>query len=193
MSNTVTKAEFARIIGRDSGWVTRLAQRGRLVLEGEGREARVLVAESKALIEQTRASRDDVAARHADKRSAHGSSGVVPPAYDPGDSMEKARRIKVVSEARRFAAAADREEMERDKLAGDLIAREDVDAAMKFIGASVRGLAEVFADQIAPIVAPMTNLDEVHAALAEARRDELVRLGEAIERQQAALAKGGAA
>lgn len=107
--------------------------------------------------------------------------------------MAEARRAKVLAESRRVQAAADREEMERDKLAGDLIAREDVDAAMKFIGASVRSLSEVFADQVAPIVAPMSNLDEVHAALTEARRDELVRLGEAIERQQAALARGGAA
>ena len=220
MSNLATKAAFARLLGRDRSWVTRMAHAGRLAMEGQGKAQRVKVAESRALLEQTAGNRDDVAERHAEARAkpaakerepdfAFGTAAAidrppVPEAQPAAESaarplseaiereMDQARRAKILAESRRVQAAADREEMERDKLAGDLIAREDVDAAMKFIGASVRGLAEVFADQIAPIVAPMTNLDEVHAALAEARRDELVRLGEAIERQQAALARGGA-
>lgn len=221
MSNLVTKAEFARLIGRDRSWVTRMAQAHRLVIEGQGKAARIKVAESKALLEQTAGTRDDVAARHADERRgrprkdrqpdfAFGSAAVIEPAPVPqpkpapesppaavpesvasaeATEMAEARRAKLLAESRRVQAAADREEMERDKLAGDLIAREDVDAAMKFIGAGVRGLLEVFPDQVAPIVAPIGNLDDCHAALTEACRNTLVQLGELVERQQAALAK----
>lgn len=209
MNTVLTKAAFARLIGRDRSWVTRMAQAQRLVMEGHGRHARVRVAESQALLAQTAGLRDDVAARHAEARSkaaipapiAAPPAPEAPPAGDPAanglpafvlNEMDEARRAKLLAESRRVQAAADREEMERDKLAGDLIAREDVDAAMKFIGASVRGLMEVFPDQIAPVVAPITTLDDVHAALTEACRDTLVRLGEAIERQKDALARGGA-
>lgn len=223
LANLVTKAAFARLIGRDRSWVTRMAQAGRLAMEGQGKAQRVKVAESKALLEQTAGNRDDVAERHAEARTkppakerepdfAFGTAAAiepppVPEAQPAAESparplseaiaieMDQARRAKLLAESRRVQAAADREEMERDKLAGDLIAREDVDAAMKFIGASVRGLLDVLPDQLAPIVAPMANLDEVHAALTEAARDVLVRLGETIERQQVALGagKGGAA
>lgn len=232
MSNLATKAAFARLIGRDRSWVTRMAQAGRLAMQGQGKAQRVKVAESRALLEQTTGNRDDVAARHAEARQqapakpakerapdfAFGTQAAIMLAPSPGAQpspesppatpgataarplseaiereMDQARRAKILAESRRVQAAADREEMERDKLAGDLIAREDVDAAMRFIGATVRGLMDVLPDQIAPIVAPMTSLDETHAALTEATRDVLVRLGETIERQQAALARGGAA
>ena len=185
MSEPVTRAEFARIIGRDRAWVTRLAQAGRLKLAPDGR---VLVEESKALIEQTRGSRDDVIQRHEEKRQAPAESRSATQA-DPNDSMERARRVKAVSEARRSAAAAEIEELERDRLRGSLIAREDVDAALKFAGATLRGEIERLADQLAPLVAPVADLEECRATIEQAARDILARFVQACERQAAQLGR----
>lgn len=212
MPSLVTKAEFARLIGRDRSWVTRMQQAGRLATEGEGRGMRIRVDESRVLISQTAGYRDDVASRHQESRhpaaqqNGQPATNAVPDAPAPqppaesgaaGEArsqmaieIEAARHAKVLAESRRVQAAADREEMERDKLAGDLIAREDVDAAMKFIGASIRGLLDVFPDQIAPIVAPIGTLEDCHAALTDACRNTLVQLGEVIDARRADLAKG---
>lgn len=214
MSNQVSKAEFARLIGRDRSWVTRMQQAGRLVTDGHGRSMKILVAESRAAIEQTAGHRDDVASRHENARHEQArqiapESPISPPAMPPVQSIpespadaetrsrlaleiESARHAKVLAESRRVQAAADREEMERDKLAGDLIAREDVDAAMKFIGASVFALLDVFPDQTAPIVAPIASIEGCHAALTEACRNTLVKLGEAIDQQKAVLQRKAA-
>lgn len=189
MIATVSKAEFARIIGRDRAWVTRMAQEGRLAMEGEGPKARVKVAESRALIDQTRGTRDDVADRHAENRSYQGFHGNERP--EPDESMERARKVKAVSEARRVAALADTEEMNRDKLAGNLIAREDVDAAMRFVGSTFRGLTDVMPDQLAPVLAPGMSVDDAHAALADAVRDLQQRFAEAVTKQSETMAREG--
>jgi hypothetical protein len=76
--------------------------------------------------------------------------------------------------------------------AGNLIPREEVDAAMKFIGAAVRAQADVYADQTTPLVAPITDLNEVHEILAQSRKDELAELGQVIEKQRAELQKAAA-
>jgi hypothetical protein len=204
----VTMAAFARLIGHDRSHVTRLRQAERIVCTGSGRATLVDVAASIALIKQTSGLRDDVAARHASARpapmgqggesprtqpAAPGSANVAASPDTPPEAplgiMEQARRDKLLAESRRVQASADREEMERDKLAGDLIAREDVDAAMKFVGATVRSEMEILPDQLAPLVVPITSIEEAHTLIAEAGSNILVRLGEAIERQQAALAR----
>lgn len=179
MAELLNQSQFAKRIGQSRQHVGKLKEAGRLVMVGDKVDAEASIA----LIAQTAGNRDDVRDRHAQARAA--SAGEVPAPVI--DSMEKARRVKAVSEARRVAALADKEEMERDRLAGDLIAREDVDAAMKFIGATVRGLLDVFPDQTAPVIAHVTSMDECHAMLTEACRNVLVGLGDAIEKQRAAL------
>jgi len=59
---------------------------------------------------------------------------------------------------------------------------------MKFIGATVRSLMDVFPDQVTPLVAPVTDLGEVHQHLTDAARNVLIGLGEAIRQQQEKLA-----
>jgi hypothetical protein len=45
----------------------------------------------------------------------------------------------------------------------------------------------VYADQTTPLVAPITDLHEVHEILAQSRKDELAALGLVIEQQRAEL------
>lgn len=145
--------------------------------------AAVDVDASLRLIKQTSGNRQDVA-----DRNAYGRGNDQPLA---GDNMEKARRVRAVSDARSAAAKADKEEMERDQMAGNLLAREDVDAAFKFLGAAFRAQMDVFPDQVAPVVAPVTSLEEVHAMLTDHCRNVLAQLGEAIQKRRAELQRGG--
>lgn len=225
-ADRMTRAAFARHMGRHRSWVTRLAHAGRLV----ERDGLVDVAASLSAIEATAGLRDDVARRHGEARQGRKSGAQAatgapdasaprnppdrPPAGpqdggggesddggDAGDSLTtaddrdqlaRARLAKVLADSRRVQAAADREEMERDRLAGALIAREAVDLAMGFVGGTVRAELDVFADQVAPLVTPMSALEDVHAALTEAARNIQARVAEAIERRMADLVKGAA-
>ena len=78
-----------------------------------------------------------------------------------------------------------------EKKVGNLIPKEDVDAALKAMGAAVRSAMEVFPDQTAPIVAPVLDLEEVHSLLAQACRDALAGIEHSLARYQAELQGGG--
>lgn len=204
-ARALTFKEFADLQGWRPSYVTKLRKAGRLVLSAEGR---VKVRESLELIAQTAGNRGDVAKRHQAAREEHATAAgeeknAVESAAPSGkgekrrrvredageDAMREAMKQKALAESRRVIALADREEMERDRLAGDLIAREDVDAAMKFIGATVRGLLDVFPDQTAPLVIGVKDMDECHAVLTESCRNVLIDLGQVIEKQIAAIGK----
>jgi len=172
MKKLMSQSEFARHINQSRQHVSALKQAGRLVLVGD----KVDAEQSKELIKNTAGNRDDVKARYSESKKSRSDEK-----EQFSETIKEAQRVKVMAESRRVAAIADKEEMERDKLAGELIAREDVDASMKFIGASVRSLLDVFPDQVAPVLAPINDINECHALLTEQCRNVLVRLGEAIE------------
>jgi hypothetical protein len=184
----MSQTAFAAHIGRSRQYVGKLKLAGRLALTRDGR---IKVKESLELIEATKGARDDVAERNAAERGATPAAGsrrrMAAGDEIHAETLKEAARLKALAESRRVQAVADREEMERDRLAGNLIPREEVDAAFRFIGAQVRALADVYPDQTAPLVAPVADLHEVHAILADTRRNELVALGEAIEKQRSAL------
>lgn len=194
----VTRKQYAEHRGCAPSYVTALGKQGRLVLDAQGR---VLVAETDALIANTGGDRPDVAARHATGRTqtaakaqteaGHGVDMAAPeksPKSAQGVTGERMADARV----RKEAAQADQEEMKAAQMAGALVAREDVDAAMKFIGAAVRGILDVLPDQTAPLVAPTTSMEEVHALLTDATRNALHDLWRVIERQQDQLTAKGA-
>lgn len=181
MSQTETKSAFAKRIGKTPQYVTKLIDEGRVVLEGEGRKAKVKVAESLELYEATKGHRDDVAARHEEGRQAPAPQ--TPAQGESDQSMAQAKRVKAVSEARRMAAVADQEEMARDKLAGALVSREDVDFVMRDFGATFRSLMENLADRLAPVVFPLTTLDETHAAINDIADELQQEMAETLKRR----------
>ena len=69
-----------------------------------------------------------------------------------------------------------------------MIAKDDVDQALKALATAVRTRIDVLPDQLAPLVAPVTDLQEVHALLAEHGR--LILSGVADELQRAAETLG---
>ena len=191
---TLGKKAFAEFLGVAPSYVTALVKAGRVVLDGEGRAAQIKVAETLALLESTTGGRFDVARRHAAARIGRDKNGAgISQSRSTSETIAKRdaddpRDERLVdAKTRKESAQADQEEMKAAQMAGNLIAREDNDAAMRFLGAAVRAAMEVFPDQTAPIVCAVTDLNETHALLTDACRNVLADIGAAIERQQAAL------
>lgn len=202
IANVCTQAEFAARQGWHRSTVTRLKQAGRLVMQG----ARVDAAASLARIEETGGMRFDVAERHAAQRSQQGAqktaavpsagvgegadTGGAPIAPPPPDAPMGERRSD--AQARKEAALADKAEMEVQQMRGALIPKDDVDAALRAIGASIRARLDVMADQLAPLLAPVTDLDEAHALLAEHARGILSAVADDLSRAAVAAGQGAA-
>lgn len=181
VGNRVSQAEFSRLLGVDPAHVTRLKQDGRLVMDG----GKVLVAESRARIEATRGERDDLRERHAAARGAAGVQAPTQPlAGEPIDSLARAAQVLKLAKAREGLAQAQIREMERDKLAGSLLARDDVEQALADIGALVRAELDALPDQLAPQLAPVADVEEVHALLAAHCRNTLLRLADVLRKKR---------
>ncbi len=131
---TETRSQFAARIGKDKSYVTRLADAGRLVLVGEGRSALVDIEASLMRIEETKGGRDDVAARHAAEK---------------GQQAAKPDESRVSAQTRKEAAQADIAEMERDKLKGMLVERDQVEQALADVVAFARQGFENFPHRVA--------------------------------------------
>lgn len=180
---TCTQAEFARLMGVNRSTVTRTwKQAGRLVMVGDQVDVEASRERIRGTADPTRV---DVAERHAAARAPEASAPSAAPADDRvGNSYQAARAIK-----EKYAALSAKADYERQ--IAHLIPREDVDAALRHLGAAVRSAMDVFPDQTAPLVAPLVSMDEVHALLAEACRSVLQGIDDALARQQAALAGSG--
>lgn len=192
--SATTQADFARLQGWNRSTVTRLKQAGRLVLDDRGH---VEVEASLRRIEETGGMRFDVAARHAKNR---GQAGVTPqpeaeiatPAASDATAAATERQPgcenRASAQARKESAAADLMEIELAQKRGNLIPREDVDAALKHFAAAARARLDVLADQLAPVVAPVTDMDEIHALLSEYHRGVLAGIADDLQRAEGALA-----
>lgn len=177
MSTVVTKAAYARHRGWARSTVTRALARGRLVATDDGR---IDLEASDALYAST--------ATHAPRSPGAGDPS-------PAESADDAAALSglpsaTASRARREHFEAELKELDYRQRIGDLIPRDDCDATLRFAAAALRAQLDVFPDQTAPLVAPVTSLDEVHALLSEACRQVLVDVSESVKRQCAALDKG---
>jgi hypothetical protein len=148
------KSEFALFIGRAPSYVTKLLNEGKVVMTQDGR--RVKVAESLRLIEQGRA-HASWSTKPPIPQAPAGQEA--PPATEPPPASGDAqlRQSRAEAEARKAAAQADQEEMKASQMRGDLIPREEVEAALGFVGGAIRGALDLLPDQTAPIVAPITD------------------------------------
>lgn len=196
-TTTLGKKAFADLIGRSPSYVTKLKNDGRLVMTSDGKK--VNVAASQRLIEQTAGIRGDVTDRWQAARNARtdGNASLATPepektpqrptaqadaAEKIGSSLQAARAVK-----EKYAALTAKAEYET--LIGNLIPREDVDAVLRFVGATVRSLMDVYPDQNAPVLCAVSDIHEVHAHLTDACREVLAQLGAAIDRQKQTIAK----
>lgn len=190
----MSRSAFAARIGVRPSYVTKLGEQGRLVLTADG----LVDAEaSERLIEQTAGDRPDVADRHAAARGAKKTAGrdadIAAPEKTPqrptaqaeaaekiGSSLQAARAVK-----EKYAAM--RAKIEYEMLVGDLVPKDDVETALRFVGAAVRSAMEVFPDQITPLVAPTLDMAEVHEILTQSCHEVLRRVADDIAKQKAAI------
>jgi hypothetical protein len=193
MNEHLSMADFARLKGVHKGTVTRWRQQGRIVMHGR----KVNVPASEQQLQETGGARPDVADRHARKRKVASPPQTPPevPALPEGDegagegdgrgpgSYQAARAMNEHYKALRAQA-------EYEQMIGNLVAREDVDTAMRNVGAAVRAALDVMPDQTAPLVGPITDLHEVHGLLADACRNVLHGLGETLAREGRDMGKG---
>lgn len=199
---TEIRAQFATRLGVNRSTVTRWAEQGRLI-EADGR---IDVEASLARLQATSGGRDDVKLRHALARAAKNASGAAEgqgqgqsatPLAETGATAAPADpaglprgESRADAQARKEAAQADLAEMEVKQKRGDLIPREDVDAALRAMGAAVRAAMDVFPDQTAPLVAPVTVLDECHLVLQEQCRNVLAGIADQLARQAESIGRG---
>jgi hypothetical protein len=172
----MTQAEYARRRGWARSTVTRALHKGRLVKTPDGL---IDVEASDTRYQATAVRPAQATGATAEATAAEGGvHGLMPSAAN--------------SRAKREHYEAEIKALEYRQRVGDLIPREDVDTVLRFVTAAVRSAMDVYPDQVAPLVAPETDLDEVHARLAEACRQVLVDIGDAIRRQHQALPQGSA-
>lgn len=172
--STESLADFARRRGVNKSTVTRWAKAGRLVLDGNA----VQVEKSLDLLAATAGYRADVARRHQLEREERDSAASAGPGLR--EQLRLAALEKARNEGRIKAAQADKLEMERDELAGNLVRRADVDYVLDDYGALLRrllaGRAErqgaelgLSADQITALAEADDNLLAELAAALKAR------------------------
>lgn len=162
MSQAVTQAEFANMLGVVRSYVTKLKQSDRLVLGSDGL---VLVEESAERIYDTAdPNRMDVADRWAEKRElqnlcTYQSEQLAEKNKDgPGEESERMAKVRAMR------ADADMKEMMRDKQAGQLIERIAVEAAIEDVMTTVRQALEQQPHRVAPMLVGL-DLDAIRATL----------------------------
>lgn len=159
----ITQAEFAALIGKDKGYVTRLKQAGKLVMVGEGRDARVDVEASKSRLNES-----------ADPaRGAQGDKGSADKGKAHHTSYNDAR-------TRNELAKAQNAELDLAVKIGKLV---DADEARLFaadLAASFRGALEILPDRLAPELVPLSDTEAVRGVLVESFEQVLTDLADKI-------------
>jgi len=153
---TVSRAEFARLMGVNKSAVTRWAEKGQIVTVS----GQVDVEASRARLQETGGERPDVADRHAQERAAKISSGgavSVPKTDGVGNSYQAARAVK-----EKYLALDAKASYEQR--IGQLIPRADVEQALDDLVAAVRAGVENLPHRIAAQLVGK-DLDTVRALL----------------------------
>ena len=137
MSNAVRQSEFARIIGCGRSYVAALKKAGRLVMTDDGL---VLVEESKASIARSNG---------APERAA-----VVPQEF--GDARSRREHIE-----------AELKQIELDEKRGRLVVAAEVVAVVADVSTTLRAQLESMPDRLAPMLATVTDEQQIRAVLAD--------------------------
>jgi tryptophanase len=183
-----TQAAFARRIGVTPGYVSMLKSSGRLVMTDDGK---VDVEKSIKLIKETGGAKPWLAERHAAARGrpvllevqrsdSHEETTRTQDEDEIGNTYQAARAVK----EKYLALQA---KLAYEEQSGNLIPKEHVEYALKSFATSARVKLEVLADQLAPEVAPITDIDELHALLSERFRDVAASIADDMARTEAEL------
>jgi len=180
-----TQADFARRLGVSRPYVTQLKREGRLVLSEDG------LVDAEASLARIKATEDPSKARKASQgHPAEKNAPAAPMApakseMDGMTGMEKVGGAFKLWQARKMKADAEMAEMEKSRMARDLVPRDAAEFAMDDLAAGVRSRLENLPARWAPVLAPMDDLNQIQATLTELVENEL----RALSSQQAKRAK----
>jgi len=154
-----TRADFARRINVRQSYVNKLAEQGRLVFAENGQDIDA-EASIKKINESKDPSRQYVAERHAENKSASGPLSDNKEHDLIGQSYGKARAFK-----EQYAALTAR--LEYEKALGQVVEKSTVLDAGKELGQMVRNTFENLPDLVAEELAAASSAERVRALLAE--------------------------
>jgi len=158
MPELITQSEFAQRQGWWPSYVTKLKQADRLVLV----DGKVNVEASLKRIKETEdPNRDDVRARHAASRR-NGADG---PAMPEDHEAKKVSRGFNAARAEKEHYLAQTAKLEYERAIGQVVDTATVRNAGAQAGAALRAVLENLPDQLAPLLAPITDEDEVRRLL----------------------------
>lgn len=176
-SNQTTRSKFAKVLGVSPSYITKLANHGRLVFTDDGKK--ILIAESKARIDETKdPNRDDVGQRHENERN-NGETKT-----NPADEVSSVKFRE--SRAKKEHYLALKAQVEHERLVGELCDVESARHAGGEVGEIVRSLLENLPDQMSPMLAVETDENRVHALLVESIEQIL---GDIADKIQAGMVK----
>lgn len=175
---TETRADFARRMGWSRSSVTRAVQDGRVVLAGDLVDVEASLQKIEALAHP--AAHHQAHVRQLEEARKAKADGSEKPAEEGIEALNL--RLKR-AEADKREHEAEMARMERETMAGNLIAREDVEFALSDFGSYLRVIMENLPDRLAPVVHPLQSMEETHAALAEAANDVLQTMHDKLLQQ----------
>lgn len=175
----MTRAEFARHKGVNRSTVTRWIERGRIATDAQGlidtkaAESALDATESPEPHHQARI------AQIADEKTQQAAGGIT----ETEDREQVGMRLKVAM-AKEREAKAEIASMDRDKQAGLLVDRADVDFVMRDIGNTLRSALEGMPDRLAPSLAAHNgDVAAIRQGLEDAGRDLLNEISAMISRK----------
>lgn len=176
---TMSRAEFARHMGVNRSTVTRWIERGRISPAANGRIDPVA---AKADLEATESPEPHHQARSAQIAEQKAQQAAQPHEANT-DRAEVGMRLKLAM-AKEREAKAELAAMERDKIAGLLVDRGEVDFLMRDIGETLRAMGEGFADRhAAALAAHHGDVAAIRQTLDDAMRDLLLEVSHHMGRK----------
>jgi hypothetical protein len=161
MIHSVKQIEFARMLGVDRSYITKLKRENRLVIDQDGR---VLVKASKARIKETAdPNRDDVVNRWRDERGGQSPElNSVPPELPVDDSPEEHSYQRARAKKEHFLAERARLDYERE--IGELVPIADMRLAVADVVTTFRQALEQLPYRTGPDLVGK-DLDAIRAVL----------------------------
>ncbi len=172
MTDFVTQAEFARILGQAKSYVTKLKQQGRLVMNDDGTLVNVAASRAK-IADSADPNRDDVKQRFAAERASETPSDRVSSTY------QKSRAIK-----EQYAAMTAK--MDYEIAIGKLIPKSEVEDVVQDLATLFRQGLENMPHRIAAELVGR-DVGGIRAVLKEAVIDQLKEFERNLDQRISAI------
>lgn len=179
----MTRAEFARHMNVNRSTVTRWIERGRLVADVHGL---IDVDAAKVALQATESPEPHHQARIA-QIAEQKAQGALPAASRAQDATDAGLRLKLAMAAER-EAKAELAAMERDRQAGLLVDRQQVDFVLDDFGSVLRALVDGLVDRLpADLAKHRGDLAALHKTVEDAGHDLLSAVADHMARRMAQL------